>query len=259
MSVRLGFVVVEGPHDRAFVGRILKGLGFTAFKGAPGKLNPDWAAWKPDYPKDDNLYVPLDMPSIWESADWSVAVYVAGGGQLKSESRGFYLRLKNRQAFLERLCERGAFGLIVDSDEEAPEVVRTLYQRIYGRLFPGFAVKVGEVVGMPQQPRHGLFVLPDGVHAGTVESVILPLGQTHYGEILDDARAFVSRWQPHFADRWAPFDCLKATVATTASLLQPGSTNTVTIEKDEWITADDLTHPEIAPVVAFIKSLLELP
>jgi len=153
MATRYAVIGVEGPHDQAFVGKVLMGLGFREFGGKASELDPFWEKFKPAYPKNGKLYDRLDMPSILSTDDLSVALYAAGGASLK-----------------------------------------TIY--------------LGE------------FEAGDKAH-------------------------------------WAPFDEQKALVATVASVLQPGATNTVTIKRDGWIGA--ATATQVQPFVDFMKRLLNLP
>jgi hypothetical protein len=85
------------------------------------------------------------------------------------------------------------------------------------------------------------------------------LGQINHGKLLEHAQRFVEGCDPELKADFKPFDHLKATIAAAASILQPGSTNTVTIEKDQWITANLLEHEALAPFVTFLRELLELP
>lgn len=256
MTTRYAFIVVEGPHDRAFVTRVLESLGFERFEGKAADLDPAWAAWRPTYPKDDNLYSPLDMPSILHHDRWSVGVYVAGGGQLWSKKTGFKLRLKNQGAFVE-LLKSGALAFVLDSDnEDAASLVKRLHQ-LYKDLLPALPAHPDEI--STAGPRVGAFVVPERSKRGTVECLLLETGRSAHGPLIDAAAAFVEARTADELTHFAPFDHLKARVAVAASILRPGSTNTVTIEKDQWITADALTHPALLPFVNFICSLLELP
>ncbi len=63
MADRYAILGVEGPHDQAFVSKILQLMGFQEFKGKKSKLAPFWFQFIPTYPKK-HLYVRVDMPSI---------------------------------------------------------------------------------------------------------------------------------------------------------------------------------------------------
>ena len=65
MSRKYVLIGVEGPHDQAFVSRILcKLLGFSKFDGKMSELDNFWRKFIPNYPKGGNLYDRLDMPQI---------------------------------------------------------------------------------------------------------------------------------------------------------------------------------------------------
>lgn len=257
---RYGLVVVEGPHDRAFVGRVLALLGFKSFRGRPksgrsAHLDPFWAPWVPTYPRGDNLYLPLDMPDIWETADWSVGVRAAGGSEVYSTMPQF---LEDQPEWLRQIqAARGAVGVVVDADEGPPAAVYDRLRAAWSGVLGGLPEALGTVRG--GEARVGAFVLPDNREPGTVESVLLPLGERALGPLLCRARWFVRTAPAVHASRLGRSGRLKATVAAAASILQPGSTNTVTIERDDWITSENSDHPALAPFVGFIRNLLDLP
>jgi hypothetical protein len=261
MSLRYALIVVEGPHDRAFVGRVLSGLGFSSFKDKPNKgrktrLDAFWNEWVPSYPKSDNLYMPLDMLDIWENTDWAVGVKAAGGSEIFSTFPK--TQLVNKPEWLAKLTtSNGAIAIVADADQAPVDDTFKKLEQAYNPVLGGFPTTAGSTVALPL--RIGAYVLPDCVKEGTVESVLLPLGQTNHGKLLQHAQKFVDGCEPELKADFKPFDHLKATVAAAASILQPGSTNTVTIEKDQWITTALLDHPELTPFVTFLRNLLELP
>ena len=73
-------ICVEGHHDQAFIGKILRLFQFKDFRTAKGfegqeeKLDPFWRSLRPNYPKEGgNLYTRLNMPSIFFNDNLSVA------------------------------------------------------------------------------------------------------------------------------------------------------------------------------------------
>ncbi|MFN6395151.1 MAG: DUF3226 domain-containing protein, partial [Aphanizomenon sp.] len=58
--------------------------------------------------------------------------------------------------------------------------------------------------------------------------------------------------------KWKPFDQQKAIIATVASVLQPGATNTVTIKCDDWISLETAEIPAIKTFTEFLRNLLKL-
>ena len=256
MSKRYGLLIVEGPHDQAFVARVLCCLGFQRFDGKQAGLDRVWEPWKPTYPKNGQLYAPLDMPKILVNQDWSIGVMVAGGGELWSRQKGFALRLRNNGSFMASIKNNGAIGFVLDADNEAPKRLVEKLQEVYLGIFADMPAAPGRVE--PGPPRIGCFVIPNNTDIGTVESVLLPLGQTQYGKLLAHADAFVGACEPDLTTHFKPFDHLKARVAAAASILQPGSTNTITIERDDWVTERLLQHERLVPFVRFVCELFEL-
>ncbi len=88
--MRYALIGVEGPHDQAFVGKVLKLLGCQSFDGNEANLDraacaqriPFWINFVPSYPKQGNLYKRLDMPSILFTESVSVAIYSGEGSKL---------------------------------------------------------------------------------------------------------------------------------------------------------------------------------
>jgi hypothetical protein len=59
--------------------------------------------------------------------------------------------------------------------------------------------------------------------------------------------------------KWGPFDQEKATIATVASVLKPGKTNTTSISDNDWVCKETIkTVPELRQFVDFLRELLEI-
>ena len=267
MTRKYTLIVVEGPHDQAFVGRVLSLLGMNSFRHKPqsGKeelLDPVWEAWKPKIKSPRRLYDPIFMPAIYDDERRSVAVLVAGGSEIFGP---FAKRLANQLAWLTDLARQGGtLAIVADADQKPVDVTFADLATALVPVIGGFGEQPGVVVDV-QIPttdailRTGAFILPNNDEVGTVESVLLPLGLLELEPLLLRAHSFVDECDESLKAHFAPFDHLKAVVATAASILQPGSTNTVTIEKDAWITADGLAHPALAPFVDFLRLVLDIP
>ena len=84
--MKYAIIGVEGQHDQAFTGKVLKLLGFKDFreelKGLKSDLDPFWRKFIPVYPKKGNLYTRLDMPSILFNDTISVVIYAGEGSNL---------------------------------------------------------------------------------------------------------------------------------------------------------------------------------
>jgi hypothetical protein len=117
--VRYAIIGVEGQHDQAFVGKVLKLLGFKDFrvelKGLESALDPFWRKFIPVYPKKGDLYERLDMPSILFNDTISVAIYAGGGSNLVTNLDDILFANSEYQTNL------AAFGIVADCDKSTPD------------------------------------------------------------------------------------------------------------------------------------------
>jgi hypothetical protein len=76
---------VEGPHDQAFIAKVLKTLfGFNECKKQE-QLDNIWRKFIPTYPtRTGQLHLRLDMPSVLLKEHLSIAVYAGGGSDLRA-------------------------------------------------------------------------------------------------------------------------------------------------------------------------------
>ena len=251
MSPEYAIIGVEGYHDQAFVGRILKKiLGLEEFKGKKKDLDLFWEKFIPSYPKGGNLYSRLDMPRIFYSSTHSVAIYAGGGSKF---IRNINDTLKAHEPYR---TEISAFGIVVDADENNISEKAGKIQDDMKENFPEFPDKPGIVSGTSL--RLGVYFLPDNASEGTLDHLLLRLAEESYPVHKERAVEYISKFKPSETTHWHPFDREKATVAAIASVLKPGGTNTVSIKEDEWVSQKTLTVPELNRFVEFLRDLLEL-
>ncbi len=85
MSLKYCILAVEGPHDQAAIGRLLKQLGLkdfaSEFGGDPASLDVFWEGFVPKTPPK-KLYARSSMPSIFTSQSHSIAIYQGEGSNL---------------------------------------------------------------------------------------------------------------------------------------------------------------------------------
>jgi hypothetical protein len=253
VSRKYGMLVVEGPSDQAVVERALKLLGFRRFGGQTVELDPFWkteARIVPTYPPaSGNLYERLAMPSIVSTDARSVAVYAGGGSKLTAQVSALLANHDLHQKL-------DAFGVIADSDKKAPADVAERYRAAFQELFPGFPGLPGEVVVGP--PSLGVFVFPDNAGRGVVEHLVLECGEAVYPAHLARARRYVDDFgeEDRRQARWAPFDFEKALIASVASLLKPGKTNTASLADNLWVSDVTQHLPKLAALLQFLRALV---
>lgn len=267
MSLRFGLIVVEGPHDRAFVGRLLRALGFASFKQGKweGRVKhldlPEfafWKVWKPEHPKAGSAspgwYKPIDeFPELWVKDDWSIGVLAAGGDQIFTLPERLTSAGAKGDWAEQLMTSNGFLALIVDADEnsaakwEKLTQVWTLGRDKKPAPWP-WPSAPGEITHNPF--RVGAFIVPDNLAVGTIDSVLVSVGQAGVlSDLVRRAKEFAH--DPAFDGHYKPskpFDRLKATVAAAVSLLKPGWPNASSIEEDAWITSWSREHEVLAPL-----------
>jgi hypothetical protein len=261
VSRKYVLIGVEGPHDQAFVSRILcKLLGFSEFKGDNSKLDHFWRNFIPNYPKGGNLYNRLDMPQILYNDNFSIAIYVGNGSQLISNLRDKLSNIGDISTFF-------AFAIVADADNNTPDkVVKEYYEgfKEYFSHFPTEVTESGNVTeGSPElETKAGIYILPDNSQPGVLDTLICDCGELVYPEYMQRAKEYIDKFSEEERKEkpleWGPFDKQKAIIATVASVLQPGATNTVTIMRDDWISIETEEIPAIKNFTEFLRNLLNL-
>jgi hypothetical protein len=101
---------------------------------------------------------------------------------------------------------------------------------------------------LERRQRIGVYILPDNERTGALETVLLECATTKYGEIQIKAEEFVN----HLTTK----NRNKSIVGCINNILRPGTSNSVSIEKDEWFCEDSMTSPGAARLQFFLKQLL---
>lgn len=251
MSLKYVLLVTEGHHDQAAIGQLLRLYDFVRFRGESNLLDPFWAGFKRDYPKNGNLYTRMDMPSIFTSSTHSVAIYVGGGSELTRNLTG------TLKAYPQYAHDIHSFGLIVDADREQPKQIAKTYADNLRQFYPTISDAPGVI--SEGTPRTGIYVLPDNKQSGVLDTILVNCASVVYPDHKDGAEQFLNGLKPTHVSHWQPFDHQKAVVASIVSVLKPGMTNTSSIAQDRWFceqTVNDVA--EVATLKQFIENLLEL-
>jgi hypothetical protein len=261
VSRKYVLIGVEGPHDQAFVSRILcKLLGFCEFKGDNSKLDHFWRNFIPNYPKGGNLYKRLDIPQILYNDNFSIAIYVGNGSELISN-------LRDKLSNIGDISTLFAFAIVADTDKNTPDKVVKEYHEGFKEYFSHFPTEVTEsgnvTEGSPElETKAGIYILPDNSQPGVLDTLICDCGDLVYPEYMQRAKEYIDKFSEEDREKkslkWKPFDQQKAIIATVASVLQPGMTNTVTIKCDDWISIETAEIPAIKNFAEFLRNLLKL-
>jgi hypothetical protein len=252
VSLKYCILGVEGPHDQAFIGKLLKQQRLREFDGQRSSVDSFWEKFIPTYPKNGKLYDRLDMPSILFSSTHSVAIYQGEGSNLFRNLKG---RIGEHDPYVKDIH---AFGLVLDADTLTPQQKATEYVTELRELYPSLVGEPGKILA--GRPRTGIYVLPDNRKQGTLDSILVDCATIIYPDHKVGAIQFLDSLANTHKTRWGPFDHEKAMVATIVSVLKPGASNTPSIAQDHWICQRTVNGvAEVALLGEFLKDLLELP
>jgi hypothetical protein len=262
VSRKYVLIGVEGPHDQAFVSRILcKLLGFSKLDDNVSKLDEIWHKFIPVYPptkgkSTGKLNLRLDMPEIFHNDNFSIAIYVGGGGGSK-----LIQNLSDKLSDID-ISTLFAFAIVADTDKNTPDKVVKEYHKGFQEKFPNFPITVNATGNVIEgSPRLGIYILPNNSQEGVLDTLICDCGELVYPEYMQRAKEYIDKFSEEERKKklkWKPFDQQKAIIATVASVLQPGATNTVTIKCDDWISLETAEIPAIKNFTEFLRNLLKL-
>ncbi len=159
-----------------------------------------------------------------------------------------------------------AIGVVLDSDDEPAD------QRFAKLKTALEAVKLPAPSSLGQvsdgRPRVGVFALPEPGAAGTLEDVLLALGDTAYPELCAAARGYADQWrqkvdaEPTTSD-WKelrkPAGAKKATIGAMTAVLKPGKSTQVSLEDNRWVSEQTKALACLQPSLAFLSALLTTP
>lgn len=255
--MKYAIIGVEGPHDQAFTGKVLKLLNFKdlreELKGLESQLDPFWRKFIPVYPKKGNLYKRLDMPSILFNDTISVAIYAGEGSNLVTNLDDILFTNYEYQTNL------AAFGIVADCDKSTPDRIAEPYANKFRSYFPNFPDRPGVV--NTNSPRTGVYVLPDNASPGVLDTLLCECGQIAYPAYMEKASSYLNEFSESERKslKWKNFDPEKALVATVVSVLKPGKTNTTSIADNNWVSEQTKQQvPALANFIEFLSQLLEV-
>ena len=255
--MKYAIIGVEGPHDQAFTGKVLKLLGFKDFreelKGLKSDLDPFWRKFIPVYPKKGNLYKRLDMPSILFNDTISLAIYAGEGSNLVTNLDDILSANPEYQTNL------SAFGIVADCDKSNPDQIVRRYTNCFCNYFPDLPNQAGVVNS--NSPRTGIYVLPDNVSQGVLDTLLCSCGEIAYPAYMEKASSYLDEFSEEEKKslKWKNFDREKALVATVVSVLKPGKTNTTSIADNNWVSEQTQQQvPALANFIEFLSQLLAL-
>lgn len=159
-----------------------------------------------------------------------------------------------------------SIGVVLDSDDEAAD-------KRFGKLTKTLAGV--ELVAPPSlgavsegTPRVGAFALPAPGVAGTLEDVLLAIGDVAYPELALAARGYADHWRK-VADgepanvEWKELrkaaGSKKAAISAMTAVLKPGKSTPASLEDNRWVSEHTKALACLEPTVMFLNALFAPP
>lgn len=264
------YLMVEGPQDVIFVGRLFQELGFRA-----ATLADDVPArWQPFVDSAARSRVQAERQAgrsglqLWQMfkpacllSDTHVVIVEQVGGYRTKFGRTLKGTLSLVVGGVSSLF---SVGLIPDADTNANAAFTSAQQALSNSNLSPPASMTAVTMG---PPRTGIFVLPNCNASGGLEEVLIECGRTVYPDLHTAADNYVQSVDLNNA-AYTPDDLsemrttqgpVKAIVGSMSSVLKPGATIQVSLLRDRWISPQTMGTPSVAVLVTFLKSLCELP
>lgn len=276
MARRISFIAVEGQHDAAFIGALLREAGFRIVTWKelnpkePGSQFLDRAAWAlvpGGFPHENNLLARVPVPFFWQKNDHVVALRPADGETKLISSILIAVRSIPPNHF-------SAVGVILDADKKKTPVQRLAalrkalvdYIKKTGVKNVGFSLpKKLDVYRNFRASKCGVYVMPDNTSAGTVEDLLLDCASINYPDLKSEADKYLKAINRtvliggDLDEIGAPAGEKKAQVGIIGSVLKPGKAIQVSISDNRWVDATTKEQPRVAILRTFLRDLLDEP
>lgn len=289
--MRYALLVVEGPHDVATVGRVLELHKAIQLKTDQQLREHDvYEFWRRfielEFPHKEkrkprrrqreeglalevlaeaeagDLTKRMPIPAFFQLDQLSVAIHSSDGDSklIRTLERSMENFDDNGQSLM-------AAAIFCDADDHEPvhrcQGLQEKLREVTGYQVLDHFQKVehpGDV--LDASTRVGIYVFPDNENKGNLENVLLDCAAVSYPDSLSAARDYIGLAQQEYertvGKSLGEAKKLKATIGCISNLYQPGASNQVSIQKDNWICTETMEIPAISKLNTFISQLLDL-
>ena len=246
------YFIVEGPHDVAIIGRVLKLLGIKEIRSLDN-ISKLWKELIPNkYPFTENKLDRVSpIPSFYQNESVSVAVKSAGGEtKLISE-------LDLTMSSLTRKELKQIEGILVfcDADETTQQEKFTRFIKMIkeGKDLSFnescFENKIGMFNGV--NIKADIYMFPNNESKGTLEDLLLQGANVVYPDLMIAANEYVTKVDSKYKNRWSVSSEKKVLMGCMTNVLKPGKANQVSISDDKWVSESTVDKSE------YIKKLYD--
>ncbi|WP_031483108.1 DUF3226 domain-containing protein [Maridesulfovibrio frigidus] len=258
--MKYGYLAVEGPHDLAFVGKILKFYDFTLVKQIADIEGTPFEDLIPtSFPHEGDLLKRMPVPAFFRKADeMIIAISCANSDTRLVEDIQEALAVLVAQ-------DLDGVGIIADLDSEKTPVNR--FNAFADGIEKLKLVRPAEAgKASSGSPNTGVYILPDNSSEGTLEDLLIPCAEKVYPTLMQSACSLIDSLDiacDEFKRRdkkeiLKPAGKKKAKINIVGSVLKPGKSIQVSIQDNRWISEETRTLPQIIAFENFIKELFSL-
>jgi hypothetical protein len=255
------YLLTEGVHDVTYFARILRRRFDVSQVKKNDQLEEGYRAWLGSFKwphGEDISRLSVPAPEFYVCPERAVTIALVNALGIDNMEKKLFV---DREAFARQGIELHALGVVLDSDDRtAEQSFIKMCDVLKGLDLPAPSV-LGEFVAGP--PSTGIFVLPDGRRAGTLEDVLVPLGRDVYRGLFAVAEPYVESMRAALdvvggeerKELQKPSGPKKALLSAVSAVLKPGRAIQTTLQDHRWISKDTLEHPALAPSVRFVERL----
>jgi hypothetical protein len=270
MNRQHSYLLVEGPQDVFFIGRILQELGLRDVKRAddvPNRWKPfiDQAVSQRDRAERASGRSGLPIWQMFKQACLLSDTHVVVIEQVGGNRSKFGNTLRATSALIDDGLEGlHGVGLITDADANPKASFLSSVQALMNSALQP-PNSIGEVA--TGSPSTGIFVMPSAIAQGGLEELLIECAEVAYPNLTKSAKQYVATVDVNDAayteddmkEMKSPQGQVKAVVGAISSVLKSGSTIQVSLLRDRWISPETLATPGVASLVQFLKSLCGIP
>ena len=260
------YLITEGVTDAYLISRVLRRYFGMMRIQHRSDLPREADLWLQSFrwPVEENISrLTVPAPIFMQAQDRVVAIRNAEGLTRIGETLDL-----DDEALIRVGWQPDAFGLLLDADEHPSSAFdqATKSLQVPGSFPPLASLeRIGQIQTTPDADgrRCGIFVFPDGRESGTVELLLLALGEEAFPELHQESRKFTDSWiashvdGQEFTELRKPAGPYKAQLSTMTAMLKPGKSPNVSFQDHDWVPKAAIPRC-LEPLVTFLEALLEL-
>ncbi len=280
MAIQLITIFCEGPHDVAFLTKILKSGGFKSNdKLKVGEFPLPYSQLLETEAKKSNV-IDLNlqelrntiMPSATLQKEDSFLFFYSMGGESRKDKRqkllsainSFIPKSKSEYSTLPENTvlsvlyffdadNKGVSNRLVEIGKEINEIINEIGEKTF--------IKNGHKVSLFEDTLNvGTYIFyKQGEDTGKLEDILVPLMKLNNDKIFEDAERFIDENHNVARCRANNFDKKKSLVSTVGQLQKSGGSNVVCIGQTDYLTSEKIkANAQCIEITGFFNSFISI-